>query len=230
MAFVSQGGQAASSFLLTIVVARAVDPSIRGQFVLLTLIPQIGAYIATVGLPGAIMRSVAAEEGQRRTLFGLATVASCASGLVLTALTPLVMDVANSPYPSILLIFGETTALVWLIFMSWFAFGCERFMAAGVLRTVPILGSAIAILTLDKLGHKGLTVMFAPWAALHMLTAGVGAAYFLENYGFGLPSVAQTLGCMHYGIRYSTIQLLNLVTLRFDQLILGWLGTTAAVG
>jgi O-antigen/teichoic acid export membrane protein len=230
MAFLSQGGQAASSFLLTIVVSRAVDPSVRGEFVLLTLIPQIGAYIVTLGLPGAVMRSVAAEGEHRAPLLGISILASCAAGLVLTALTPLVMSLAHSPSPSILLVFGETTALVWLIFVSWFAFGCEQFILAGALRTVPIFCTLIAVAALDALGHTGLLAMFAPWAGFHMATAAVSAVYFLRRYGFVLPRPAQAFQWISYGIRYSTIQLLNLVTLRFDQLILGWLGTTAAVG
>jgi O-antigen/teichoic acid export membrane protein len=230
LAFLSQGGQAVSSFLLTIVVSRAVDPSIRGEFVLLTLIPQVGAYLVTLGLPGAVMRGAAAEAEHRPSLLGVSAIASLAAGVILTILTPVLMKLAHSSSPPVLLVFAGATALAWLIFASWFTFGCERFLLAGALRTGPILATAFAILALDALGHKGLTVLFAPWAIFHLLTASGSVAYLYRGYGFARPRLTQTLEWIHYGIRYWAIQILDLVTLRFDQLILGWLGTTTAVG
>lgn len=229
-AFLSMGGQAASAFVLTIVVSRAVDPSVRGQFVLLTLMPQIGAYVATLGLPGAVMRAAAATPQRRSALLGASAIASAFAAVVLTALTPLVMSLANSPTPSIALVFGETGAIVLLIFLSWFAYGCERFVLAGALRMVPILAAALAIAGLDLAGHTGLTTMFAPWAGFHILMALLGGIYLVRRDGIVWPHLQEAREWVGYGLRYSTIQLLNLITLRFDQLILGWLGTTAAVG
>lgn len=230
VAFLSMGGQAASAFVLTIVVSRAVDPSVRGEFVLLTLIPQIGAYIATLGLPGAVMRGAAATPEQRSALLGVSAIASGFAAVVLTALTPLLMHLSHSPMPSIALVFGETGAIVLLIFLSWFAYGCERFILAGVLRMAPILAAALAIVALDLAGETGLTTMFTPWACFHLLVAALGGAYLFRRDGIARPNLAQAREWISYGLRYSTIQLLNLITLRFDQLILGWLGTTAAVG
>jgi O-antigen/teichoic acid export membrane protein len=230
MVFIGQGGQAASSFLLTIVVSRAVSPSIRGEFVLLTLIPQIGTYLVTLGLPGAVMRGVAAEENERPPLLAISAFASLGAGILLTAATPLLMNLMHSTSPPILLVFGGTTALTWVIFASWFAFGSEQFLLAGILRTAPILGAALMIVALDALGHAGLVTMFVPWAGLHLLTALGSAVYFFRRYGFVVPRRKQVFDWVHYGIRYSAIQILDLVTLRFDQIILGWLGTTAAVG
>jgi O-antigen/teichoic acid export membrane protein len=230
LALLGQGGQAASSFLLTIVVSRAVDPSIRGAFVLVTLVPQIGIYFVTLGLPGAVLRGVAADATERPPLLGISAIASLAGGTLLTAVTPLLMSLTHAQTPPIALVLAGTVALGWLIFVAWFAFGCEQFLLAGALRTAPILGAAIAILVLDRLGHTGLVAMYAPWAALHALVGLGSAVYVLRRYGIARPSRALTARSIRYGIRYSAIQVLNLITLRLDQLILGWLGTTAAVG
>lgn len=229
-AFISMGGQAASSFLLTIVVSRAVDPSLRGEFVLLTQIPQIGAYLVTLGLPGAIMRAAAARPEQRAPLLGLAALASCAAGVALTALTPLVMGLAHSTAPPVLIVLAGTTALVWLVMASWFAYGCERFMLAGALRTLPILGAVPVIAGLSATGLSDLTALFAPWAGIHALVAAASGARLLRAHGISLPTSAQASEWIGFGARYSTVQLFNLVALRADQLILAWLGTTAAVG
>jgi O-antigen/teichoic acid export membrane protein len=230
LALIGQGGQAASSFLLTVVVSRAVGPSVRGEFVLLTLIPQIGAYVATLGLPGAVMRGAAAEEAQRPALLGVSAIASVAAGLLLTGLTPPLMALTHATSPPILLVLAATVSLLWLVFAAWFTFGCERFILAGTIRTAPIFGAALAIVALDELGHKGLVTMFAPWAGLHLLVAIASAAFLVRRYGIARPLREQTAGWVRYGLRYSLIQIVNLVTLRLDQLLLGVLGTTAAVG
>ncbi len=230
MAFIGQGGQAASSFLLTVVVSRAVAPSIRGEFVLLTLIPQIGAFLATLGLPGAVMRGAAGEPEQRPALLGVSAIASLAAGLLLTALTPALMALTDSDTPSLLLVCAGSVSLVWLVFASWFTFGCERFILAGAIRMAPILGAVVAILVLDALGHTGLVAMFAPWAGLHLLVALAVGAYLVSRHGIERPRRGQALEWIRYGLRYSTVQILNMVTLRLDQILLGWLGTTAAVG
>jgi O-antigen/teichoic acid export membrane protein len=229
-ALIGQGGQAAAAFLLTIVVARAVDPSIRGAFVLLTLIPQIGAYFVTLGLPGAIMRGAAAEEEQRPAMLGVSAIAALVGGLVLTALTPPLMALAHADSPPILLVLAGSASLTWLILAAWFSFGCERFLLAGALRTLPILGTVLAILLLRADGHVGLVAMFAPWAGLHALVAITSALTLTRRYRIARPSRQQVAAWVDYGMRYSGIQILNLVTLRLDQLLLGWLGTTAAVG
>jgi O-antigen/teichoic acid export membrane protein len=229
-ALIGQGGQAASSFLLTIVVSRAVDPSVRGAFVLVTLVPQIGIYFVTLGLPGAVLRGVAADARQRPALLGISAIASLGGGLLLTAVTPLLMALTHVDSPPILLVLLGTTSLGWLIFAAWFAFGCEQFLFAGALRTAPILGAALAIVALNALGYTGLVAMFAPWAVLHAVVATGSAIYFVRRYGIERPGRTQTGEWVRYGIRYSGIQILNLITLRLDQFILGWLDTTAAVG
>ncbi len=230
LALIGQGGQAASSFLLTIAVARAVDPSVRGAFVLLTLVPQLGVYLVTLGLPGAVMRSAASEPQERPALLGVSALGALVGGALLTALTPVVMTLAHAQSPSLALVAIGSVALTWLIFAAWFAFGCEQFLVAGALRTFPILGAALAVIALDALGHRSLTVMFAPWAGLHALVAAGSLGYLLPRYGIARPRRAQVLAWTSYGLRYSAIQILNLVTLRLDQLLLGWLATTAAVG
>ncbi|HEX5145519.1 MAG TPA: oligosaccharide flippase family protein [Conexibacter sp.] len=230
LALIGQGGQAAASFLLTIAVARAVDPSIRGTFVLLTLVPQLGAYIATLGLPGAVMRSAAREPDARPALLGVSVVGALGGGALLTAATPLLMSLSHAHGPPIALVAVGTIALTWLIFAAWFAFGCEQFLVAGALRTFPVLGAALAVLALDALGHHSLVVLFAPWAGLHGAIGLVALAYLVRRYGIVRPQRAQVAAWTSYGIRYSAIQILNLVTLRLDQLILGGLASTAAVG
>ncbi len=230
LALIGQGGQAVSSFLLTIVVSRAVDPSTRGAFVLLTLVPQLGVYLVTLGLPGAVLRTAASDPPQRSALLGVSALAALGGGLLLSALTPPLMALAGADSPSMLLVLPGTTALVWLIFAAWFAFGCEQFLLAGALRTLPILGTAIAVVALDALGHTGLVTMFAPWAGLHALVALVSVVLLARRHGFAWPPRARALEWTRYGLRYSSVQILNLVTLRLDQLLLGWLGTTAAVG
>lgn len=230
LALIGQGGQAASSFLLTIAVARAVDPSVRGAFVLLTLVPQLGAYLATLGLPGAVMRTSASDPSERPALLGVSLLGSLGGGAVLTVATPAVMALADAGRPSLALIALGSVSLTWLIFAAWFAFGCEQFLVAGALRTLPILGAALAVFALDALGHRSIDALFAPWAVLHALIALASLAYLARRYGVARPRRLQTLGWIGYGVRYSAIQIINLVALRLDQLLLGWLATTAAVG
>jgi O-antigen/teichoic acid export membrane protein len=230
LALIGQGGQAASSFLLTIAVARAVDPSIRGAFVLLTLVPQLGAYLVTLGLPGAVMRTSASDPPQRPALLGASALGALGGGVVLAAVTPVAMALADADRPSLALIALGSVALTWLIFAAWFALGCEQFLVAGALRTLPILGAALAVVALDALGHRGIDALFAPWAVLHALVALASLVYLARRYGIARPRRAQVVGWVGYGVRYSAIQIVNLVALRLDQLILGWLATTAAVG
>lgn len=230
LALIGQGGQAASSFLLTIAVARAVDPSVRGAFVLLTLVPQLGVYLVTLGLPGAVLRTSASEPDQRPALLGVSALGALGGGLLLAALTPAVMALADAESPPLVLVAVGSVSLTWLIFAAWFAYGCEQFLVAGALRTLPILGAALGVIALDALGHRALVAMFAPWAVLHAVAAAVSVVYLVRRYGIERPQARRVRSWTSYGLRYSAIQILNLVALRLDQLLLGWLGTTAAVG
>lgn len=230
LALLGQGGQAASSFLLTVAVARAVDPSLRGAFVLVALVPQLGAYLVTLGLPGAVMRTSASDPGERPALLGVSALGALAGGAALTAATPAVMALANADRPSLALVALGCVSLTWLIFAAWFAFGCEQFLVAGTLRTLPILGAALAVIALDALGQPGLDALYAPWAALHGVVALASLVYLARRYGLARPRRAQTVAWIGYGTRYSAVQIVNLVALRLDQLLLGWLASTAAVG
>lgn len=230
LALIGQGGQAAASFLLTIAVARAVDPSLRGAFVLLTLVPQLGTYLVTLGLPGAVMRTAAGDVERRPALLGVSALGALAGGALLTVMTPAVMALADAPRPSLALVALGSVSLTWLIFGAWFAYGCEQFLVAGALRTFPILGAALAVIGLDAAGHHGLTTLYAPWAGLHAAFAVLSVGYLVRRYGIARPRRRQLAEWTSYGLRYSAIQILNLVSLRLDQLLLGWIATTAALG
>src|SRR5947208_3838146 len=95
---------------LTVAVSRAVAPDVRGEFVLLALIPQLGAYIATLGLPSAVLRWFAHSPDQRPELLGLSLIVSCASGVLLTALSPLLLSLAGvGATPIYLLLLGNVS-------------------------------------------------------------------------------------------------------------------------
>lgn len=229
-AFVGQAGQAAASALLLIAISRALPPAQRGEFVLLTLLPQLGIYLVTLGLPAAALYYAAHLPERRRAVVGLSLAGSVAAGLVLTAIAPAVFALTDVDMPAWWLVLIGNTAVCWVIFLSWVAYGMERYYLAGSLRTLPVAVAAAAV----AIAHATDTVTthgaYGWWVGAYAAFAIASLSLVARRYGFGWPTTAELREWTWYSLRGSATLVTDLVALRFDQWLLGALGTTAGVG
>jgi O-antigen/teichoic acid export membrane protein len=229
-AFVGQAGQAAASVLLLIAVSRALPPAERGEFVLLTLLPQLGTYLVTLGLPAAALYYAAHLPARRRAVVGVSLAGSAIAGLVLTALAPGVFALTDVEMPAWWLVLLANTVVSWVIFLSWVAYGMERYYLAGSLRTLPVMAAAGAVAIEHASGTVTTHGAYGWWVAAHAVFAAASLAFIARRYGLGWPTSAELREWTWYSVRGSATMVTELLALRFDQWLLGALGTTAGVG
>lgn len=225
-----QAGQSGASVLLLIAISRALPPAQRGEFVLLTLLPQLGVYLVTLGLPAAALYQAAHSPGRRRAVAGLSLAASGLAGVLLTAVAPPLFELTGVDRPPWWLLLLANTAVSWVVFASWMAYGIERHLVAGALRALPIAAAAGAVAIAHASGGVTTHESYSLWVAPHVALAFATTVYAVWRYGLGWPTGTELRAWLWYSIRGSATHVTDLVALRFDQWLLGALGTTAAVG
>ncbi|HYH57808.1 MAG TPA: polysaccharide biosynthesis C-terminal domain-containing protein [Thermoleophilaceae bacterium] len=229
-AFAGQAGQAAASVLLLVAIARAMPPAERGEFVLLTLLPQLGVYLVTLGLPAAALYYAARRPERRRAVVGLSLAGAVAAGVILTAIAPAIFELTDVDRPSLWVLLAGNTTVSWVIFLSWVAYGMSRYYVGGGLRTVPVMFAAAAVAGAQATGSVTTHEAYVWWIVPHVVLAAVSLGYVLRRYGIEWPTRPELREWGWYSVRGSATQVTNLVALRFDQWLLGALGTTAGVG
>jgi O-antigen/teichoic acid export membrane protein len=227
---VGQAGQAGSLLVLTVAVTRVAPPSVRGEFVLLTSLAQIGTYVVALGLPAAVLNAAASGRFLLRELASVAAVSAVVVGTVLTAVAFPLLRAAGATRPPLTMLFIGNASVAWLIFAGWFYFGTQRFLRGGIIRTLPIAGAAVAVVLAAHLGHSGSSALFAAWVVPSALVgAGVAVALARET-GFGYIQLSHVRELWAYGLRFSGGQIAQLGAQRLDQWLVAVMVSTAAVG
>jgi O-antigen/teichoic acid export membrane protein len=213
---------------VAIAVARALAPSERGEFVLLTLVPQLAAYVATVGFPAAALYGVARDPEELPAYWGGAVVTSLAASAVTGVATGVLAMVGLVPPLGAALALPAGAGVAFLFSAAWILFGRGKFALAGALRAAPLALSAGAIVAAWSTTGVSAVSAYATWVIAHV---GI-ACYVLTKarHRTVLPSRLQWRRWFGYGVRSTLNQVSQLIALRVDQLILAALTSTAAVG
>jgi O-antigen/teichoic acid export membrane protein len=230
LALAGQLGQGGASLLLVVVSAQVLDPHDRGAFVALLLVATMSAYILAAGFPGVVLTETArTSEVVPRLLTGATVLAACvglvggAVGLGLSKgmeLTPWI-----GPLP-----FVATFAMCWLVHGSWLSFGMQRFMLGGVIRATPAAAAAVGIAAVAVAGHSSVLAAYGIWTAAHGTAFVICLTMLSRRYGFAIPGRLELRRWRTFGLRFSSVQISQLLTLRLDQFLVAALASVSAVG
>lgn len=231
----SQLASGAGSLLLLLVTARALGPSGRGEFTFFLLWPMLGAYLVSLGVPGANLRLVAADRSRAPALIG--------NTGAIAALTAAVTVIPLLLGPPEWLVGPMSTELVWLAWaamammvvfqgLTWLQMGLGQFVQASALRGV-FPAAAAAIFGLLVLTDDSWSTPEAAAGTFLVSVAAVtvGVAVALLRGG-PAPVLDRVLlrESLPFALRYQGGLVAQLVTYRMDQWVLGLSQPTASLG
>lgn len=224
----------------SVIVARALGPAGRGQFVLIVLIPTLLQVSGGLGLDLAVAYLVARNRNDARSIAFTLACASAGLGLLLIALYGVVSQL--SPYSDYLQTARVDALLVWLLvallpvtlvatcFVSAIL-GLERYRAYNLASLIGPIATLVLLLALVVVMHLGITGAILASAGSSLL-AVVGAASLLLLTSRGrIRLEPRVIGeALRYGIRVYAANVAWFLHYRSDMFLVGYLAGPAALG
>jgi O-antigen/teichoic acid export membrane protein len=222
--------------LTSLLSAWALGPAGRGDLLIVMLWPPVCALLATFGLTQAHRYWAAKDPSCVSMLFSNAILFSLVVGLGALALAEVIIPhLVGQRSPEVMwlvriYLLNIPAALVQFLMIGLLE-GSRRFGWAGSSRLITFVVQAASYLVLWLLNH--LTVETAAFSAM----AGQFAAMFLSLFAVWRqlrpswqPSWLQWRNAVHYGLRGYPGTVADFATLRMDQLLLGGLASSTAIG
>ncbi len=222
--------------LTSLLSAWALGPAGRGDLLIVMLWPPVCALLATFGLTQAHRYWAAKDPSRVSMLFSNALLFSLVIGVASLALAEMIIPhLVGQRSPEVMrlvriYLLNTPAALVQFLMIGLLE-GSRRFGWAGASRLVTFVVQAGSYLVLWLFHH--LTVETAAFSAM----AGQFAAMLLALFAVWRqlrprwqPSWAQWRDALHYGMRGYPGTVADFATLRMDQLLLGGLASSTAIG
>lgn len=222
--------------LTSLLSAWALGPAGRGDLLIVMLWPPVCALLATFGLTQAHRYWAAKDPSCVSMLFSNALLFSLVVGLGALALAEVTIPhLVGHRSPEVMwlvriYLLNIPAALVQFLMIGLLE-GSRRFGWAGSSRLITFVVQAASYLVLWLFNH--LTVETAAFSAM----AGQFAAMFLSLFAVWRqlrprwqPSWLQWRNAVHYGLRGYPGTVADFATLRMDQLLLGGLASSTAIG
>ena len=222
--------------LTSLLSAWALGPAGRGDLLIVMLWPPVCALLATFGLTQAHRYWAAKDPECVSMLFSNAVLFSLVVGLGALAVAELIIPhLVGQRSPEVMrlvriYLLNIPAALVQFLMIGLLE-GARRFGWAGASRLITFVVQAASYLVLWLFNH--LTVETAAFSAM----AGQFAAMFLSLFAVWRqlhprwqPSWLQWRNAVHYGLRGYPGTVADFATLRMDQLLLGGLASSTAIG
>ena len=202
--------------------ARALGPAGRGDLLIIALWPLVIAMLAELGLTNAHRYWMAKEPERCSRLFSNAVIYTAIVGTISFALAvvvvPHLVGQRSAQVMTLLRIYQiNIPAALFLNLMRGLLEGTRRFGWAGMARLLTFVVQGTSFAVLWSLGN--LTVSTATYTLVwHQLRPR------------WQPSWAEFKNSMHYGLRDYPGCVADFTTLRLDQLMLGGVASSAAIG
>jgi O-antigen/teichoic acid export membrane protein len=222
--------------LTSLLSAWALGPAGRGDLLIVMLWPPVCALLATFGLTQAHRYWAAKDPSCVSMLFSNAILFSLVVGLGALALAEVIIPhLVGHRSPEVMrlvriYLLNIPAALVQFLMIGLLE-GSRRFGWAGTSRLITFVVQAASYLVLWLFNH--LTVETAAFSAM----AGQFAAMFLSLFAVWRqlrprwqPSWLQWRNALNYGLRGYPGTVADFATLRMDQLLLGGLASSTAIG
>jgi O-antigen/teichoic acid export membrane protein len=220
----------------SLVGARALGPAGRGDLLVIALWPLVIAMLAELGLTNAHRYWMAKEPERGSRLFSNAVIYTLVVGILSIALadlvTPHLVGQRNPRVMTLLRIYQvNIPAALFLNLMRGLLEGTRRFGWAGMARLLSFIVQGVGFAGLWYFGK--LTVGSATYTLICAQFASAGLATFAvwqQLRPRWQPSWAEFKSSMHYGLRDYPGCVADFTTLRLDQLMLGGMASSAAIG
>jgi len=222
--------------LTSLLSAWALGPAGRGDLLVVMLWPPVCAMLVTFGLTQAHRYWVAKDPACVSMLFSNAILFSIVIGLLALAAGELIIPhLVGDRSPEVMrlvriYLLNIPAALVQFLMIGLLE-GGRRFGWAGASRLVTFVVQAAAYLVLWLLGR--LTVETAAFSAMAGQFSAMGLAVFAvlrEFHPTWKPGWQAWRNALHYGLRGYPGTVADFATLRMDQLLLGGLASSTAIG
>lgn len=232
---VGQLASAAGSLVLLVESARILGTSGRGVFAFFLLWPGLGAYLLTLGIPGANLKLAASEEIDPGRLVGGTLVFTALVAAIVTAgLAIGLPHWLTGPMSTSVAWLAGTAVVLAVAFngITWTMMGLGEYLVPMVLRGVIPLGCALVFglaLLFGGDGARTVTVAAASYAGC----IGAAAAYSgwcLRGRGRVRVELAALRRMIGFGVRYQAGLVAQLVTFRADQWVLGDSARASSLG
>jgi len=225
-----------ASIVTSLIGARALGPTGRGDLLLITLWPIVIALVAELGLPNAYRYWMAKEPQRASRLFSNAVIYALVFGGISIALGELLVPhLVAQRSPDVMLLIRvymiNIPAVVFLNLMRGLLEGTRRFGWAGAARFIFFAVQAGGFASLWFMGR--LTVATAAFTMIASQTTSMLLALIavrLQLRPTWQPSWREFKTSMHYGFRDYAGGVADYATLRLDQLMLGGMASSTAMG
>jgi O-antigen/teichoic acid export membrane protein len=216
--------------------AWALGPAGRGDLLVVMLWPPVVALLVTFGLTQSHRYWVAKDPECVSMLFSNAVLFSLVVGILALVVAELVIPhLVGTRSPEVMRLVRiyliNIPAALLQVLMIGLLEGGRRFGWAGASRLVTFVVQAVAYSALWFMGH--LTVQTAAISAMVGQFVAVGLAVFAvwqQLHPQWKPSWTNWRNALHYGMRGYPGTVADFATLRMDQLLLGGLASSTAIG
>ncbi len=224
------------SIVTSLIGARSLGPAGRGDLLVITLWPIVIAMLAALGLPNAFRYWMAKDPTRCSSLFSNAvvyTLVAGAIGIILSYLT--VPHLVGSRSPEVMLpvrvYMNNIPAVIFLSLMRGLLEGTKRFGWAGAARFIFFGVQAVGFSSLWAFNRLTVaTAAFTMIVAQMTSTLLALIAVLRELKPRWSPNWEEFQVSMHYGLRDYAGEVSDFTTLRLDQLMLGAMASSAAMG
>jgi O-antigen/teichoic acid export membrane protein len=220
----------------SLVGARALGPAGRGDLLVIALWPLVIAMLVELGLVNSHRYWMAKDPEKCSRLFSNAVIYTLIVGIGSIALADVVTPhLVGDRSPRVMLLLRiyqvNIPAALFLNLMRGLLEGTRRFGWAGLARLVSFIVQAVGFAGLWYFGK--LTVASATYTLILAQFVSAGLATFAVWHQLRprwQPSWAEFKNSMHYGLRDYPGCVADFTTLRLDQLMLGGMASSAAIG
>jgi O-antigen/teichoic acid export membrane protein len=232
-----RGATLVLSFLFAIGVARALEPSLRGDFALLQALNGFVLVAVNFAVSGAIIYHVGKGaltiERSSRAASSLALLSSALGALLFIPLSLLINRTVFPGISPLLLVAAIVlvTPLLLREYLGGTMIATHRSLDYVVAHAVQPLGSLLALLLIAALGTTSLTGVSLSWAA-GIVLSGLAAVLLISRYASPLPlfSGKDTHALARFGVRMYPALVVRFLNLRLDQFIVRLLSSSATLG
>jgi hypothetical protein len=228
-AFGAQFFSAAGSAALTLATAFALDAQDRGEFASAMLVPMLGSYLLSLGIPGYLLRQAAIASGEAPRAFGALILAHVGFAFIAgLLLLPWLGHLLSSLE---LALFAVIAFLAWTLLtdLMWIDYGAGRLALPTVIKGVIPLTAAALVLAAEVFGHATPVVAGAAFMAVSV----AGAVLYASSdrlRGYLHIEKIQWAEALHYSGKYSLQQNSMLILQRGDQIGMAACGAQLSLG
>ena len=227
---------AAIALLSTIVQARILGPVGRGEVVFLTVLCNMTAVFAMGGVQMAHSNVLSQEPEKARTVATNSVALALGLTLIVSPIAALILAFAGLKVQAQTGWMLTTVALIAVVvvvlhtYFRFLAIAQYRFrLANGALVVIPVT-TLILNAVLGGLGVLTVESALLIWIGGYLIGLAMLVRWVFEDIGFGAWSASLAKRCLSFGLKNQLSATMQLANFRLDQMFVGGIGGSSALG